>query len=299
MDEYQSEGFGGQLIQYAEAPARRPLAVLIPFVLVVAGSVIAPRMLPDQYRSGTVILVESEKVPAKFVDRVTTETSRSQLQTFRQEILSRTRLEKIIRELNPFPNMKSLAATVDAVRRGIWLNTKGDDAFMIEFDHTKPKMAMDMANRLATQFIEEAGKARAEQVAGANEFIETQLEEARKALEAKETEMRIFKERHMGLLPQQLGANLATVQRIQGDKQSVEASLRIAEEKLEQLEKSGEAGGTTPGSELTPSQLRAQLVTLRARYTDEHPDVRALVARIEEIAQRRAEATDVDRKSVV
>ena len=38
-DYYQSEGFGGQLIQYAEAPARRPFAVLIPMLLVVATAV--------------------------------------------------------------------------------------------------------------------------------------------------------------------------------------------------------------------------------------------------------------------
>ena len=72
MDEYQSESFGGQLIQYAEAPARRPFAVLIPLVLVVTGSVIASRMMRERFRSGTLILVEGEKVPAKFADRVTT-----------------------------------------------------------------------------------------------------------------------------------------------------------------------------------------------------------------------------------
>jgi polysaccharide chain length determinant protein (PEP-CTERM system associated) len=291
VDEYQSESFGGQLIQYAEAPARRPLAVLIPLVLVVTGSVIASRMMREKYRSGTLILVESEKVPAKFADRVATESGRSQLQTVRQEIMSRTRLETVIRELNPFPTKPSLAASVEAMRSGIWLNTKSDDAFRIEFEHTNPKMAMDVANRLATQFIEEAGKARAEQVAGANEFIELQLEEARKALEAKETEMRLFKERHMGRLPQQLGANLATLQRLQADSQGVEANLRAAEERLEKLEEAAEKNPdaevpAAPGAE-TPAQLRSQLTALRARYTDEHPDVRALVARIEELQQRR------------
>ena len=291
MDEYQSsEGFGGQLIQYAEAPARRPLVVLIPLLLVTAGSVVAGRMMPERYKSGTLILVESEKVPAKFAEKMATESTGNQLQTITQEIMSRTRLEKIIRELNPFPQLKSLASAVDAMRGSIVLYVKGNDAFWIEFNHTSPKMAMDVANRLATQFIEEAGKARAEQVGEANAFIETQLEEARKALEAKETEMRRFKEQHMGRLPEQLGANLATLQRIQGDKQNAEASLRAAEERLEQLEKSAEAGGTaTPGAE-TPSQLRDQLNTLRARYTDEHPDVVAMVKRIEEAQQRRAEA---------
>jgi uncharacterized protein involved in exopolysaccharide biosynthesis len=108
--------------------------------------------------------------------------------------------------------------------------------------------------------------------------------------------MRIFKERHMGTLPQQMHANLATLQRLQADKQDTEASLRAAEEKVERLEKSAAAGETetpaSPGTEgaETPAQLRAKLTTLRARYTDEHPDVVALVARIEELQLRQAEA---------
>jgi polysaccharide chain length determinant protein (PEP-CTERM system associated) len=294
VDDYQSsEGFGGQLIQYAEAPARRPLAVLIPLVLVVAGSVVAGRLTPERYKSGTLILVESEKVPARFADRVATESTGSRLQTITQEIMSRTRLEKVIRELNPFPQMKSLANAVDVMRASIILYVKGNDAFWIEFSHTDPKMAMDVANRLASQFIEEAGKARAAQVGEANAFIEAQLEEARKALEAKETEMRRFKEGHMGRLPEQLSANLATLQRLQGDKQSVEASLRAAEERLEQLQKAAESGeADASGSAETPAALRTQLTNLRARYTDEHPDVVALVKRIEELSQRREEARD-------
>jgi hypothetical protein len=139
-DYYQSEGFGGQLIQYAEAPARRPFAVLIPMLLVVAGSVVAGRVMPERYKSGTLILVEGQKVPDRFADSVGDSTS-SQLQTLTQEIMSRTRLEKIIRELNPFPEVKSLANAVELMRGSIVLFVKGNDAFWIEFNHTSPKMA--------------------------------------------------------------------------------------------------------------------------------------------------------------
>jgi polysaccharide chain length determinant protein (PEP-CTERM system associated) len=273
--------------------------VAIPAVLVLAAAVASSFVLSKEYASTTVILVESEKVPESFVPKVATEREDKRLLTIRQEILSRTRLERILKELEPYPGTESqaLSETIEDMRGDISIEVKGNDAFSITYVHNDPRKAMEVANRLATLFIEEVAAQREAQVEGASDFIESQLVEARKELEYKEAALREYKERRMGSLPEQTSANLATLQRLQMEQQSLTVSLRGARERLGSLEKSlgdqlrGTAGSTSnldPSTEL--NQLRAQLVALRGRYTDEHPDVKLVLSRIARLEKILADA---------
>ena len=277
-----------ELLSILEVPVRRPFHVLVPFVVCSIAALVAAFVLPRQFRTSTLILVEAQKVPDSFVPRGQ-DTSKPRLQTIRQEILSRTRLERIIQELKPYPSgarEASLTDLVETMRNAVTINVKGEDAFTIEFTHRDPKMAQAVTNRLAGLFIEEAGRTREEQVSGALSFIEAQLEDARSQLEKKDQDLRRYKEAHMGRLPEQLGANLATLQRLQMEQQSVAASLQSARQRLLLIERG--SGDVVPPDTRSSSRpagsdlpgLRAQLAQLLERYTDEHPDVQALRARI-------------------
>jgi polysaccharide chain length determinant protein (PEP-CTERM system associated) len=280
---------GQEMLEYLEIPLRRPWHVTIPFVLIVAAALAVSFILPKKYKSSTLILVESEKVPDAFVASMATERTSKRLQTIRQEILSRTRLERVISELQPYGPVgnRSLTATVETMRQAIDIAVKGNDAFSIDFVHRNPEMAMKVANRLATLFIEEATRAREEQVGEAYQFIETQLADARRELETREAALRRYKEQHMGTLPEQTPANLSTLQRLQMEQQSVGENLRTATERLIALE-SNPAKAAAAAGDTTLGQLQSQLATLRGRYTDEHPDVRALKARIAALEREQA-----------
>jgi protein tyrosine kinase modulator len=288
-------GMGTQdLLEYLEIPLRRPWHVVIPFVLLVTAAVATSYVLPKKYRSSTLILVESEKVPDAFVASMATERTTKRLQTIRQEILSRTRLERVINELQPYGPVgnRSLTVTVETMRQAIDIAVKGNDAFSIDFVHRNPEMAMKVANRLATLFIEEATRSREEQVGEAYQFIETQLADARRELESREVALRRYKEQHMGTLPEQTPANLATLQRLQMEQQSVNENLRAATERLISVE-SNPTKAAAAASDSTLGQLQSQLATLRGRYTDEHPDVRALKARIAVLEREQASKAPV------
>jgi polysaccharide chain length determinant protein (PEP-CTERM system associated) len=294
------------LLTQVEVPLRRPWHVVVPLVLCVAASLVAALTMPKKFQSHTLILVESEKMPDSFVTRVSTDNSDKRLQTIRQEILSRTRLERVIQELDPYPGAGgSLTATLETMREAIDISVRGNDAFSIEYIHGDPEKAMQVTNRLATLFIEEAGRAREQQVEEAYSFIQSQLDEARKELEGKEEAVRRFKEGHLGTLPEQTGANLATLQRLQLEQQSIGESLRPAMEREATLVGAlagqvplgavASASPNDPGRELV--QLQSQLALLRGRYTDEHPDVKALqarVARLEKQVQLGDEGGPVD-----
>ena len=94
---------GPGLQRFLEVPLRRPRLVAVPFVIALVASLVAPLAVEKRYRSSTLILVEKEKVPESFVPKIRGEDAAPRLLTIKQEILSRTRLERVIDELNPYP----------------------------------------------------------------------------------------------------------------------------------------------------------------------------------------------------
>ena len=90
--------------EYLEIPLRRPFLVAGPTVLVLVLAVTLAFVLPERYSSSTLILVESERVPDTFVTKMTADSIGRRLLTVRQEVLSRTRLERVIEELDPYPS---------------------------------------------------------------------------------------------------------------------------------------------------------------------------------------------------
>jgi protein tyrosine kinase modulator len=297
-EETQSGNSTRELQRLAEAPLRRPWLVIIPFLLSVVVAVAVSFVLTPRYRSSTLILVAPEQMPANFVPQMSTERVARRLQTLRQEVQSRTRLEMVAREFDPYGSLgkEPLINTIERMRGAVTVSVKGDDAFSIEFEHRDPKMAMLVADRLTTLFMEEVVGASERQVSNAYEFIEKQLEGARTQLEQKEAALRTYKEQHMGQLPEQVQANLATLQRLQLEQQTTAEGLRRATDTMRLLE---DGNGTGEGGEhnlKTPSPdslavLKANLAILKTRYTEQHPDVRALQSRVDLLEKAAANQT--------
>ena len=297
-EETQSGNSTRELQRLAEAPLRRPWLVIIPFLLSVVVAVAVSFVLTPRYRSSTLILVAPEQMPTNFVPQMSTERVARRLQTLRQEVQSRTRLEMVAREFDPYGSLgkEPLINTIERMRAAVTVSVKGDDAFSIEFEHRDPKMAMLVADRLTTLFMEEVVGASERQVSNAYEFIEKQLEGARTQLEQKEAALRTYKEQHMGQLPEQVQANLATLQRLQLEQQTTAEGLRKATDTMRLLEDGGNGGEGGERGLKTPSPdslavLKANLAILKTRYTEQHPDVRALQSRVDLLEKAAANQT--------
>jgi polysaccharide biosynthesis transport protein len=271
-----------EVLDYLEVPLRHRWLVVVPVIVCTLGALAASLVLPPRYRSSTLILVESEKVPETFVPKMATERVNRRLQTLQQEVLSRTRLERVAQELDPYQTLgkRALGQIVSVMRDSITVRVKGNDSFLVEFVHGEPQMAQRVTDRLARLFIEETTRAREKQVSEAFEFIDTQLAESRRELELREEALRAYKERHMGTLPEQTTANLSTLQRMQLEQQSLAEQIRVATERLTRLESGSAPEESASGNRVRLASARAQLESLRARYTDEHPDVKAARAQI-------------------
>jgi polysaccharide chain length determinant protein (PEP-CTERM system associated) len=297
MDENQvpeGELVGRELREYLEIPLRYPRAMWWPFLTILALALVALVMVPTKFRSATLILVEHTDLPEHFVTPVSSESIAQRLQTIRQVVLSRTNLEAVIERLAPYPELAGVPAhlVVESMRRAVEIRVHGDDSFSLEYVNRDPVKAMDVTNLLAERFIENADRIRETLTQRAYAFIESNLGDARKELESREAALRLHKQRYWGSLPEQLVSNLAVLQQLQLEQQTLGENMRTLEERRTTLERSvlegRRAAGPSGGAFAELAALRAEHEKLRNRYTDQHPEVLAMQLRIHRLEERLA-----------
>jgi polysaccharide chain length determinant protein (PEP-CTERM system associated) len=282
------------LEDYLKILKRRRWWLLLPFfcgwVLVWSLSWI----LPPTYRSETVILVERQKVPEQYVVPNVAVDLQERLQSMTQQILSRTRLEKIIEELHLYPNERTRLGpdqVVDKMRNDIAIdlveapNKKGElTAFKISYAAANSKLAQQVTSELTSLFIDENLRARQQQSESTTSFLQAQLANARKDLDEQEGKLKEYKTEYLGQLPEQLQSNVQILSGLQGQLSAAQQALHQAEQQKIYLDSMasnyrslastvGTDGNTAQSTEDQLLKLRAQLADYSSRYTDNYPDV--------------------------
>jgi len=297
-----------EIEKYKEIALRRRWWIIIPFLLSILIGIGLSLKLPKVYRASTLILVQRQRVPTSYVQEIVSIDVADRIRTITQQISSRTNLEKIIKEFNLYnkpgrhmfmeDKIQSLRSriNVDVSGRG---RRGGANAFQIFFTGKYPKETADVANALTSYFITENLKLREDQAIGTSEFLTDELETIRRRLLEKEEGLRKYRKRYMGGLPEQLETNLRILERIQQQLVTNQENLReIENRKLlvqQQISETAEirkarTGQVEAGGEIAQftslDQLKAQLASLEARYTQRHPDVVRLKKKIDDLESK-------------
>jgi polysaccharide chain length determinant protein (PEP-CTERM system associated) len=288
--------------------------IIIPFCLsILVGSYLA-FTLPKIYESSTLILVEPQRVPANYVQSVVTMDISARLRTIAEQVMSRTNIERIIDTYKLFsePGQEKLFLEdkIESVRKLINVNVKQSSTFSIGFRGKDPEKVKNVANALATYFIDENLKVREAQAVGTSAFLGDELKTMRIRLEERENMLREYRQKYMGELPDQLNSNLAILNRFGEQLLAKQQALRDAKEVLAASEKNiSEAQkmqsnmslfdetGPEPGGSAEIDKLKEQLAALKLRYTERHPDVLRLTAMIEKLESENAAAKATAPKS--
>src|SRR5215471_2394330 len=106
---------------------RKWLAILtfLPLATLVVGVV---TFLPHLYQSTTIVLVDRQQVPEELVRSTVTSALETRLQTINQEILSRSRLEQLIKQFGLYPDLRRRVSSeemIDRMRKDIQLELRG------------------------------------------------------------------------------------------------------------------------------------------------------------------------------
>ena len=288
---------------------RRKWQIALTAVVVAAAASWWIHRLPDRYRSDALLQVVSQRVPEAFVRSTVTTRANDRLQSITQQILSRTELERIIREFDLYADRRKTAAMqdiVDSMRtRDIEIRPVKGDAFRLGFTATSPDVAMRVVDRLVSLFIVQTSADRAALTEGTDRFLEGQLEDARRKLIDNETKLTEYRRRHNGELPTQLEANVRGLHNTEMQMQvladslnrdrdrqlALERSLKEANlsELIETRARRGAADPSTPTAIEQLERAQASLKDMQSTLTEQHPDTIAMKQTIAEL-RKRAEA---------
>lgn len=241
--------------QAGELWDRRKWLFLTVFIAIFASAVTAIINLPKLYRSTATAVVGQENISDNFVKSSVSGETGSRLQTIKYAVLSRPRLQELIKSLNLYPELRRevpMEIVVDRMRKDIQFTVEnapeqwgeGDAiAFSISYQGFDPQLVAQVTNRLAYSYVEENRRIRSGQATTTAAFLKQQLDEAKLDLE--------YQQR--SAVKDEVVVN--------------PDANRRNEESLTQL-----------------AMLKQELTLLRSRFTEKYPDVVRLknqIARIE------------------
>ena len=264
--------------------------------------------IPKIYQSSASIIYKEQNInPSRMSPDEGMQIS-EMVNTVTQQVLSRTNLEKIIKEFNLYPEMQKVVPIEDIIEKirkkdiEVGVSREKGNVFSVSFQGKDPQTVMKVTNELAAKFIEENLRVREERASETAKYIQDELRMSKETLHEKESQMRDYKLKFYNEMPDQREANMNRLNALQEQFQAIQSTIHDREQTRllvsEQLEvrknfQVAAAGTTTNGSgtqngnpwqELEIAKNTRQ--ELLSRYTSEHPSVKRIEKQISQLEKK-------------
>jgi polysaccharide chain length determinant protein (PEP-CTERM system associated) len=315
-----------QIKDYFAMLGRRRWGVVFTVLAVACTTSVVALKLPDFYKTETTIGVDPQKVSDAYIPSTVTSSVADRLSVIRQQALSPSRLRRLIQQLGLYKNeiaQKGEDAVIDKAQTSVSLEVIDNgggmrlSAFKVGFTDGDPQVAARMANGLADSIISENTKARRKQFSGTTTFLDHEVEETKKQLDAKQAEVNRIQSENLADLPESQQFHIQKVSNL--NEQLRQLQDRINNDQTQKMLLQSSAGNDHPAvdadsngsasegtsvssSAANPDQIQIQkletkLAELRIKYGPSHPDVRsvqkdldALKAKVAKEEQQEAKA---------
>ena len=301
-------------LDYVSVIRRRRWWLATPIALSIVAGWLLVKYLPKEYKSTTTLGVTGATISPSIVGQSAFDNM-ERLRALSQQLKSEEILSRVVRE-EGIASGTQVAGAVDSLRDNIDVKVPDPvaltneirrlDTFVIAVSDSQPDRAQRLANRLGTVFVDENSKVRTEHAEDTTAFITMQVTASQERMNDLESRLRRAKEAYMGQLPEQTGANLATIgglrQQVASDATQVRSErdrLTIIDRQIEAIDKNTvdePVGGRTdngPSPEARVASLTRDLEVARTMYTDKHPEIQRLQ---DELAQARRDALAIQQR---
>jgi len=252
-------------------------------------------------------MVDPQQVPNTVVASPVTASVLDRLSTIQQQVMSPSRLTKVIDSQGLYTDLRGKVSDQELVRKMqkattievVNSNGKAMGTFRIAFQDHNPKVAANVANELADQFIDENLRARAGQFEGTSDFLNSELQDTKRQLEEKETEMGRIKSTYIMELPESKQFHMEELSTLRA--QLRQNQDRISYDQQQKLVLQAMLSTSNPAVDVdsdnsdnaSPLQtqiqkVEGQLSELRTHYGPDYPDVRKLQIELDRLKAKKA-----------
>jgi polysaccharide biosynthesis transport protein len=296
---------------YVEIIRRRKMLIILPLVGFTLAAASFAHRLPNVYRAETVILVDPQQVPDKYVPTTVTANVADRLTTLQEQVLSPTRLKTLVESQHLYPDpsgKRSEEQVIKSVQKAIALDVVNPGgpkmgAFKINYTAVDRALVAPMANLLAQMFIAYNQDARVEETEQTRDFIQSQLDDTKRQLDEKELQLGNIKAHNVLDLPESKPFHLEALANLRGEIQAIQDKIsqdKREESILESVLASGTAPAPTIDVESDPgnstgspyeaeiSKLESKVAELRTHYGPAYPEVKKTQNELDRLKARAA-----------
>jgi polysaccharide chain length determinant protein (PEP-CTERM system associated) len=247
---------------------------------------------PKTFEAETTIFVVPPQMPEQLVRGTVTDDMSTRLSALREAVISLPYLVKLIEEIyGPISDQEEFDKLVRSIRQRVEVTLMHIDryqrggVFRLSYQDSESERAAEVVNTLVKLYIEQNVKFRTNQARDTAATIKELADEVEVELREVESEIAAFKEQHLYDTSEHLNANL---QQLSATREELEANGRAIDQERDRLQtlllqaEQAEWMATAMPDAAQASnsviseyfELRGELADLRARYREDHPDVR-------------------------
>ena len=300
------------MLHYLDLMRRGKYLVIIPVTVSLIVAAAVAWKLPPVYRSEVRILYMQPQVPEWTQVQSVNVYLEAMLVFAKAMTLGRDNCIKIINQLNLYPELVDsvpmddvIAQMQDAYQQKMLYTAvptksgKSEDVvtgFEFSFEYSNPAKTFQIANILATDFLEFYKKFREGFATSTSSFFEDERKRLETEIAEIDQQMSQFKEQHITELPELFQMNYRMIDMLQTRLMDIDRQIRQLDMQRGNIEMNlatmnpymameGTSGQriVTPEEKLTA--LRYELDLLQAQYSDQHPDVVRVRQEIVELTQ--------------
>lgn len=297
---------------------RRAKIILIPALLAPLAGFLVSYAFTPKYTAQSTVLIEGQKIPESMVQPVVLEDLTARVSTLQQQVLAESKLKPLVEKLYPGRTPAQVGEIIDMIRLNMTVEPVPSDlmaigtakttkkpgtspfpGFNVKFTASNAREAQQICNELTDLLVREYSNQISDAASGTSEVLTRGIEDAKGQLDSMDSKLAEFKKQYVGQLPgdeesnlkiltglnSQLDSNTQTLNRAQQDRAYTESML------AQQLAAWKQSQNSTNPETLQKqlSDLQTQMLQLKSKYTDDHPDVIKTKADIDGVKKKLAD----------
>ena len=280
---------------------RHRLTLVIIFAVIALLALVIGVLWPKKFVSSTTILVQENNIIKPLTEGLAAPTEVADRAGIASEVIfSRKIMQQILVDggwMADHPTPLQQADLINQIKSRTTISAPRDNLLEIDYADTDPKRAYKVAREMAQLFIQESLASKERESTNAYEFMDSQVQEYRKKLDAQSDKIKQFLDTHEDAAP---GNQVDTSTRIAQLRTDMEtARMNIAELGSQSATIGGQLSGQSEVSAVQTregvyrtqiAELQSKLEQLKLTYTDSYPDVVRTRHQIEDLRKQLQQA---------
>jgi len=263
-------------------------------------------VIPPKYESSTRVYISADQLLTPILHGVAIDDDPARYVEYLQKtLLSRPNLEQVVHlsdlDINVHGDDSQREQILQDLARDVVIKPQGANLITITYRNNDPIVAKNVVNAVLTVFSENSTGKNRNEMENAKHFLDQQIQGYEAQLRAAEKRRAELHTKYVDLLPgldgaiSHLEAGRNAVAKLQLEVADARAKRDSLQHELDGVPKFLNVDATAPqviiagqpvGARAQLDQARAKLGELKARFTDQYPDVIALRAQIAELEGR-------------